>query len=692
MKSKPHFLKLLLFLCVFKLMHVNAQYTETMDSEGVYKNLKDDYGLVDDNASTNQSQKLVDAINDLSALGGGRIIIPKGVYNFYGIRLQSNIHILIEGETVIIPPEDSGTVFNLDTETGKGQGYIENVSIRGFGGKFIVDYHTRLYKEKQRAIIARMVKNFLIENMIVKDNYSTYCGIILSLTKEKGDISTWEVSRPTDGILRNLCHYKGNPGYGLVQCHGAQSVHFENLYSLGGVTLRLEVGANITHVGVFDITAKNIICENGRMALLMAPHSAKCGTVTVDGLTTISCTVAVGIGDGAVKEGSPDQTPGYFANDSSIKNIHSIFGVEAQFKGGGSFLAIPNRDYYDAIKVWIYGKFFDGPSVSAVSYGVTTYTVGIENVSLAGFPNNYNKPIVTEADDRPGSNWNEIDYWLVGRSDEDGNPKAEWISDKGVSTADYSVEDGLDGSVFRSRIVDEEIENDHFLIKVIGETCPNQNNGKIEIKAKTKRAYQLDLKGVAYSFTDEIVIENLEPNSYELCISTSELSDENCFSAIIPKAQTISAKAIVNSGKASVVINSGTPPYQVFLNGNTLFKTLQENFKVKVQAGDLLEVTSSKTCEGLFTKNMETVNEMSIYPNPVSTELTIKSKALSFSVVEIEILDLLGRKIVHLKKKVLENGLLKMNTQGIPSGTYFINVYDLVSRKLLAHKKLLVIK
>ena len=74
----------------------NAAYTETMDPNGVTKNLQADFGLVDDNAGSNQSDRLQKAIDTVSTGGGGRLLIPRGTYRFAGITMKSNVHLLIE--------------------------------------------------------------------------------------------------------------------------------------------------------------------------------------------------------------------------------------------------------------------------------------------------------------------------------------------------------------------------------------------------------------------------------------------------------------------------------------------------------------------------------------------------------------------------------------------------------------------
>ena len=118
-------LGLMPFALIFWATTADARYQETMDPNGFVKNLESDYGLVDDDAKTNQSALLQKAINDVAAAGGGRLIIPKGTYRFAKVYLKSNVHLLIEKDTVIKPywPEGTKTVvFILDYEDTSGRG------------------------------------------------------------------------------------------------------------------------------------------------------------------------------------------------------------------------------------------------------------------------------------------------------------------------------------------------------------------------------------------------------------------------------------------------------------------------------------------------------------------------------------------------------------------------------------------
>ena len=133
----------LTWICIAWATDAQAKYLETMDPNGLTRNLQSDYGLVDDNAISNQSETLQSAIDAIAIAGGGRLIMPRGTYRFAEVYLKSNVHLLIEPGTVIHPywpPGQKTNVFLLDaqpptkgnTARRRQQDYIENVTMAGF--------------------------------------------------------------------------------------------------------------------------------------------------------------------------------------------------------------------------------------------------------------------------------------------------------------------------------------------------------------------------------------------------------------------------------------------------------------------------------------------------------------------------------------------------------------------------------
>lgn len=182
--------------------------------------------------------------------------------------------------------------------------------------------------------------------------------------------------------------------------------------------MRLETGALGGHTAVFDITGKNIVCENGRCAVMLGPHSAVNGVVHVEGVTAKSCAYAVTIGLGGVKKQelarNPNAKSGQFAVGSSIKNVHAIFGRNAQIKTH-ALLEIP-EEYLDDLRLRKVTKFFDGPSIGAVKDSTEGhYRVIVENVTLEGFQYNNDTEILTPKDTRPGKWWQALEKWKSDR-------------------------------------------------------------------------------------------------------------------------------------------------------------------------------------------------------------------------------------------------------------------------------------
>ena len=321
-----------------------AEYVETIQNVKLEKDLVKDYGMVDDGATSDQSAKLQAAINEVSAQGGGKLFLPKGTYSFNSIYLNSNVHLFVDKDVLIRPFQkfspQGNCVFNLtvQSENRKGaEGFIENTSIRCAqpGEYFTIDYShipnsfTTTEKVSARAFKCVQVRNFLIEGLYVKDNWTTHCAGIFVPAKVPG-CDQWEVYKPTAGLIRNFKSTNSSPGYGLAQLHAGYDLHFENLAtSGGGITFRLETGAGGYYGGVDQISAENITCENGATPMAMGPHTALNGMVTAKNIRAVSCGTAFQCGPGFVDGRENRGKPGRFADGCLIENIHAVYGTNA---------------------------------------------------------------------------------------------------------------------------------------------------------------------------------------------------------------------------------------------------------------------------------------------------------------------------------------------------------------------------
>ena len=96
---------------------------------------------------------------------------------------------------------------------------------------------------------------------------------------------------------------------------------------------------------------------------------------------------------------------------------------------------------------------------------------------------------------------------------------------------------------------------------------------------------------------------------------------------------TVSGKSSVVSGKASVEIEKGTAPYIVYVNGQEQFETSAPIFSVEVKSGDILEVKTAVSCEGIYSKTIDAIDGVFAYPNPTNGAFEITVPTVQTEVV-----------------------------------------------------------
>jgi hypothetical protein len=227
------------------------------------------------------------------------------------------------------------------------------------------------------------------------------------------------------------------------------------------------------------------------------------------------------------------------------------------------------------------------------------------------------------------------------------------------------------------------LEPNNFNIEVIGETCPDKNNGEIIISAIESLNYKVNINGINYPFTSSKTLDNLAPGLYNICISVIGETFEQCYSIQIPEATLVSGKAIITSKKAEIEIEKGTSPYQVFVNGNLVLQTSSPTFNIEIEQGDEIQVKTAVLCEGVFSKTIDLFDLISVYPNPTTGTVEI-AFTIQQEEVEIALYDLQS-KLISVKKYAIVNGKIQLSLKDKPAGVYLakINSEKPVSIKIL---------
>jgi hypothetical protein len=185
--------------------------------------------------------------------------------------------------------------------------------------------------------------------------------------------------------------------------------------------------------------------------------------------------------------------------------------------------------------------------------------------------------------------------------------------------------------------------NDNLLISVIGETCPDKENGKLNISAKVEENYTIDFDGQTYSFNDEKVIENIAPGVYDLCVTIEGGDYERCFNLKVEEAQEVAGKISDKGGNTLVEIEQGTAPFQITVNGDLVMNTMAKSVEIKTKSGDKIEVSTSNDCEGKLENE---ILEFVIFPNPATDSARIISKEGS----SLEMISISGGVVIPIIK------------------------------------------
>lgn len=366
-------------------------YSVTQNAEK-NSDLMKDFGAIGD-GKIDDSAKLQKALNKISNTGGGTVFIPKAQYVFSGIKIKSNTHIEIEAGTVIRPVKSflkggkakKGTKLSSITifDFGKRSGQIENVSIVGKGGAYIVELHA--YKPGITVFGMGNVDNFQISNVNVKDALTKFSAITMGPSAKKDTVRGF----PTNGYVSNFTQTGAAYGYGVVQTQAAQNVLFENLHGEGGAVLRMETGAKGVNDdqfgGLANVIGKNISCKDGNAAFMISPHAMHNGVVAVDGVRSDGCGFAVRIGHGyiAKKYSNPNLEAGTYAQGTRVSNIHSKFGKNAQLKSK-HFKYMPERLLGEIASESEDGSSHRGPSIAPV-LNIANYPIEVSRVTSEGF-------------------------------------------------------------------------------------------------------------------------------------------------------------------------------------------------------------------------------------------------------------------------------------------------------------------
>jgi beta-galactosidase len=192
-------------------------------------------------------------------------------------------------------------------------------------------------------------------------------------------------------------------------------------------------------------------------------------------------------------------------------------------------------------------------------------------------------------------------------------------------------------------------------VETTSETCPDKDNGKVKITAESSGNYTAVFNnGASINFNSETIIEDIAPGTYNLCVTDITTSIESCYSLQIAEGVVVSGKSSLGKDKVDISIEKGTAPYNVYVNGEQLFQTSSSSFMVTAGYGDVVEVKTDKTCEGIFS-TIVGANLMA-NPNPTGSLVNILMP-VGVHKVCVELYDAYSQLISSKNYDVLDGGI-----------------------------------
>ncbi|PWH81500.1 hypothetical protein DIS18_14560 [Algibacter marinivivus] len=222
------------------------------------------------------------------------------------------------------------------------------------------------------------------------------------------------------------------------------------------------------------------------------------------------------------------------------------------------------------------------------------------------------------------------------------------------------------------------LPNDNFTILITGETCLNNNDGKINITTKEFYEYKASLIGDDfdrnYAFTNEIDILNLLAGTYRLCLTSDELpSFERCFDIVInhpENLEVITSKSV--NGKVLSINMSGSSNYKINFNGLE-FKTSESQMTLQLESGkNTIKISTDKPCQGSYKESILLSNKMFVHPNPFQNEFNIYLGALQDDIVNISVYSYLGQLVYNEEIKRKDARSLSVDTNDFSIGLYTV--------------------
>ncbi|VGO18098.1 glycoside hydrolase family protein [Pontiella sulfatireligans] len=361
------------------------------------------------------------AIDDVHANGGGHVVVPAGEYRVTGLVLKSEVHLIFEnGVSLHLPIEGPKKMSTIMFSIGAKGSRANNVSVSSRNEW--AEIYLPLSEKGLRVAALSNVENFWISGLTIHDSRTVFSSLIFVWSGEEDGVALL----PKHGLIENIVAKNAHYGYGALQVHAGNDLHFRNITAIGGVATRLETGLpqmNLAafgkprgYIGLDDIAVEDTTSVNGQAALMMEAHTVKHGTVVARDIKADGSEFAVHLSGGFVSKRKYTADQKYMTIDpgeltpGDFESI-TIEGVTATYRDHDIVTRFVHfKDYPEELhgKITQIGRSLygepgsRGPSIAAVSIpDVNDPAVKVTHVTANGFK--YHPDIISHKNQYTGS-------------------------------------------------------------------------------------------------------------------------------------------------------------------------------------------------------------------------------------------------------------------------------------------------
>ena len=300
-------------------------------------------------------------------------------------------------------------------------------------------------------------------------------------------------------------------------------------------------------------------------------------------------------------------------------------------------------------------------------FGAEVDSVGCADVDDDGVKDNVDLCPDTPQNEQADSN---------GCSPSQKDTDNDGVTDDFDQCADTPIEASVDAygcSIFT-------LPADNFKVIVQSRSCPDSNDGLIEIRALDKSfTYEVSVGEQTISLSSENAYEytfnELEVGTYDICFSIiEEPSFEQCFQINLTQPDSLNVYDSF-SGDNVLFQLQGSTSYNVNHNGN-LWVLENDTMELSLDKGlNKVLISTDLECQGIFEKQYFNSEEVLVYPTVVNDLINFVVGGSDPS-VEIEIFDMNGKLLLKTIRNLENSRSMKLSLKDFSSGIYFAHLHS----------------